>query len=246
MGLGEFVTICVEEASNTRAKNLGSDQSCDTSSHVDNTGSSEVVHTTAECRIVIEGREETRRTPDGVHNNGVDKSREHQRVAKVGLELATFGDSTGHNGSSGRGKRKLEEPTDEVASIHEVSKEEPGVTNEALLVGRRASIGKSVSNRPKAKGTTTGVENVLEHNVLDILLANASSAEHGEASLHEEDHGGGEEKVEDIETGVGFVRVGEGGADTGFGALSFVFIRTECFGVEIRHGGYGLMIMCVY
>ena len=84
------------EPSNTGSQNLGSDEGGDTSSHVHDSRSSEIMHSTSEEGVSVEGGDPSRRRPDRIDDNGVDESREHKTVSQVGLELATFGYSTGN------------------------------------------------------------------------------------------------------------------------------------------------------
>jgi hypothetical protein len=48
-------------------------------------------------------------------------------------------------------------------------------------------VSEAVSQQEPGEGTNAGVEEVLEQNVLDVLGADASSAQRGEAGLHQED-----------------------------------------------------------
>mmetsp|Transcript_43421 Transcript_43421/g.79428 ORF Transcript_43421/g.79428 Transcript_43421/m.79428 type:complete len:254 (-) Transcript_43421:41-802(-) len=246
MWFGEFVPIGVVEASDARSEDFGGDEGGDAAGHVNDAGARKVVHATAERGVVIESREKAGRTPDGVYHDGVDESREHEGVAEVGLELAPFGDRSRHNGRGRRRERELEEPSNEITAISHIGEEESLVADEALLIRIGASIGEGVSHRPKTEGASTGIEQVLQHDILDILLTDASSAEHGKTCLHEEDHGSGEEEVEDIEPGVRFIGVGEGGAETGFDALGRESLQAEGGAVEIvcfvPHDGFGMIL----
>ena len=63
------------------------------------------------------------------------------------------------------------------------------------------SIGKRVAGRPEAERAAGGIEQVPEQDVLDVLLADGPGAQHGEADLHEEDEGAGEDEVEGVDAG---------------------------------------------
>lgn len=92
--LRKRVAVGIIETSNTRAQNLGGNESGDTTSHVNNTRSREIVHTASKEGVGIEGSDPSGRRPNGVNNNRVDKTRKHETVGEVGLELATFGNGT--------------------------------------------------------------------------------------------------------------------------------------------------------
>ena len=137
---------------------------------MDNTRSSKVNDSNSTERIISEGRQESSRTPDGADNNGVDKSSKKDRVAKVGLHLATLGHSSGHNGSSSRREGKLKEPI-MVILARKIGEEEVIGSNESLL----ASVSKGVTNSKETNGSTASIQKVLEHNIFDILLTDRSS-----------------------------------------------------------------------
>jgi hypothetical protein len=92
--LGKRIAVGIIETSNTRTQNLGGDESGDSTSHVNHTRSSEIVHTAPKEGVGIEGSDPSRRRPNGVYNNRVYKTREHETVGEVGFELATFGNGT--------------------------------------------------------------------------------------------------------------------------------------------------------
>mmetsp|Transcript_27870 Transcript_27870/g.50847 ORF Transcript_27870/g.50847 Transcript_27870/m.50847 type:complete len:482 (-) Transcript_27870:29-1474(-) len=217
VGLGELVSVGVVEAADARTEDLGGDEGGDASRHVNDAGAGEVVHAAAEGGIVVKCREESGCTPDGVDDDGVDESREHEGVAEVGLELTTLGDCSRHDGSGRRRERELEEKPDEVSPGGHAREEEVGITDEALLGPIRPAVREGVSDRPKSECASARVEDVLEHDVLDVLLTDGSGTKHGESGLHEENHGGGEEEVEDIESAVRLVGVGEGRTDESLG-----------------------------
>lgn len=94
--LRKRVAISIMKTSDTRSQNLGGDKSSNTTSHVNHSGSGEIMHSTAQEGVGVEGGDPSRGRPDGVNDNGVDETREHKTVGKVGLELAAFSDSTGN------------------------------------------------------------------------------------------------------------------------------------------------------
>jgi len=150
---------------------------------VDDATAGEVDHADATERIIAEGGEETGRGPNGADDDGVDEAGEGKGVAKVGRHLATLGDGTGDDGGGGGSESPLEEEGDVGVSLSVVHDEEVGVANE----GSVSAVGEGVTDGPEADGTTAGIQKVLEHDVLDILLTNGASTEHGETGLHEED-----------------------------------------------------------
>mmetsp|Transcript_21207 Transcript_21207/g.47127 ORF Transcript_21207/g.47127 Transcript_21207/m.47127 type:complete len:249 (-) Transcript_21207:141-887(-) len=198
--LRKLVSVGVIETSDTRTKNLGGDEGGHSSSHVDHTASGEVVHAASKSRVVVESSDESRRTPDGVYHDRVDETSQHDRVAKVGLELAALCYGTSHDGGSSSGEGKLEEPPDVVPARRGVTQEEVRRANEPLLARVGSTVGEGVPDRPEPKSTTARVEDVLEHDIFHVLLADGPGTEHGETALHEEDHSPGEQQVEDIES----------------------------------------------
>ena len=48
-------------------------------------------------------------------------------------------------------------------------------------------VSEAVSQQVPGKGTNAGVQEILEQNVFDVLGADASGAQRGEAGLHQED-----------------------------------------------------------
>ena len=183
--LGERVAIGILETPNTGTKDLSSDQGGGTTSHVDDTRSGKVDHADTTEGIGVEGGKEADRGPDGTDDDGINKAGEGKRVAKVGSHLTSLSDGTGDDGSGCSGKGPLEEKGDVVVSGSVVHDEEFAGANESIAV----TVREGKSNRPEANSTTTGIEKVLEHNILDVLLTDGSSAKHGKTSLHKEDEG---------------------------------------------------------
>ena len=169
-----------------------------------------------------------------MHNNGVDKSGKHEGVGNVGLELTPLGNSSSNDGGGGGGEGKLEEPTDQAGSIVDVCEDKVGVTNEGNLGGISTAVGKGVTDSPESNSTSTGVQDVLEHDILDVLSTDGSSTKHGKTSLHEENHCSGKEEVEDIETSVGggnaLIKSGDACADGLYGG-HFVWLFL-CMGLQ--------------
>ena len=60
-------------------------------------------------------------------------------------------------------------------------------------------VSKAVSQQEPGEGANAGVEEALEQNVLDVLGADASSAQRGEASLHQEDQRTRPHQVEGVQ-----------------------------------------------
>lgn len=92
--LWKRIAVSIIKPSNAGSQDLGSDESSDSSSHVHNTRSSKVMHSAAKERVGIEGCKKSGRRPNGVDDYRVDKSREHETVSQIGLELASFSNST--------------------------------------------------------------------------------------------------------------------------------------------------------
>mmetsp|Transcript_20553 Transcript_20553/g.44500 ORF Transcript_20553/g.44500 Transcript_20553/m.44500 type:complete len:506 (-) Transcript_20553:148-1665(-) len=201
VGFFEGVAVLVVESSLTGSKNNGGDQSGATSSHVDNTRSGKIDGSDVleeVIRVLVEGGEETVGTPNGVDDDWVDESSKEERVAEVGGHLATFGDGSGHNGGGGGRESELEE---ESSVGVKVTEGEVTVSNEGTASFVITTVGKTVTNGVETKRTTAGIQQVLQHNVLDVLLTDRTSTEHGETSLHEENHGTRENQEEGIKTG---------------------------------------------
>jgi hypothetical protein len=154
---------------------------------VHNTGSGKVDNTDATEGIVefggAEGGEETVAGPDGVDDNGVDESGKEEGVAQVSRHLTTFGNSSGHNGGGSGGESKLEEESSVVIKVLETK---VTVSNKSLLGHIVSTVGESEANSVETNGTTTGIQKILQHDILDILLTDGSGTEHGETSLHHE------------------------------------------------------------
>ncbi len=100
------------------------------------------MHANAERQIVVPRAKEAGRAPDGVNDNGVDESRDHEAVAQIRLELKPLGDRSGDDGRGRGGERELEEPSDQARGVIDADEEEVLVADESLLVAARA---------PKAK-----------------------------------------------------------------------------------------------
>lgn len=177
------VSILIVETSTARSKDDGGNQSCYSSSHVDNTRSCEINDTNVTESITAEGSEESIATPDGVDNHWINKSGEEKRVAQVSGHLASLGNSSSNNGGSCGGKGELEEPS---MVGGKVNKEKVGVSNEGLVRVVITTVSKGETDSEETNGTTTGIQQVLQHNVLDVLLTDRSGTKHGETGLHEE------------------------------------------------------------
>ena len=167
---------------------------------MDNTGSGEVNNTNVTPRVITESGQETASGPDGSDNNGVDESSKEDRVAQVSLHLAAFGDGTGNNGGGSGSESELEEPSDEVTSRGEVTDEEVLGTNKVGVSRGVVVVGESVTDGVETEGTSASIQQVLQHDILDVLLTNGSSTKHGESGLHQENKSSGEEKEEDVHT----------------------------------------------
>ena len=187
--LGEGVSIGILEAAATGTKDLGGDEGSVASSHVDNTGSSEVDHANATERVRVESGNKARRRPDGAHDDGVNKGGEEEGVCNVGRHLAALGDGTGNDGGSSGSEGPLEEEGDVCVTDHFVgvsTLDVPDKEHTATNKSGTFTVGEGISDGPESDGSSAGVEEILEHDILDILLTDGTGTEHGEASLHEE------------------------------------------------------------
>mmetsp|Transcript_34831 Transcript_34831/g.51974 ORF Transcript_34831/g.51974 Transcript_34831/m.51974 type:complete len:537 (-) Transcript_34831:202-1812(-) len=218
--LRERNSISVVEASDTRSENLGGDESGGPSSHVHHAGASKVDHTHTQRRILVECREEAVSSPDGVHNDGVDESSEEDGVAEVGRHLAPLCYSSCNNSSSRGGEGELEEEANvgsswvqilgQVNRSANVAEEEVGASNEGLGFGVTAAVSEGESDGPETESTTACIEQVLQHNVLYVLLAHGSGAEHGKSCLHQEHERTCKEKIKDIKTSCYISKISSG------------------------------------
>ena len=155
-----------------------------------------------------------------MHNNGVNKSREHEGVGNVGLELAPLSNSSSNDGGGGGSEGKLEEKSDQLISSMHIDKEKVLVPNEGFEAAIGSSVRKGITDTPESNSTSTGIQDVLEHDILDVLSTDGSGAKHGKTSLHEEYHCSGEEEVEHIETCIG---VGDGRIKVGDAYAEFFY-----------------------
>ena len=167
------------------------------------------------------------------------KSGKEARVAQVGSHLTTFGDGTSNDGGSSGSEGKLEEPTDVFRSGREVTDEEVGGTDEALAAGVVGTVCKGVTDGVETEGTTARIQQVLQHDVLDVLLTDGSGTEHGETGLHHKDEGTGKEKEEDVKTFTYFSNSSRGTADltedTTQGGIGGRRWRCQCLHRRLRY-----------
>jgi len=97
--------------------------------------------------------------------------------------LTTLCKSASHDSDSRSTESKLvkEDSWVDSSSQEEVARSEKG--------GTRAGCTKckGVSCEVESNTSATSIEKILEHRVVDVLLTNTASTEHGKPSLHEED-----------------------------------------------------------
>ena len=197
------------------AKEEGSPKGSDTASHVHNAGAGKVNATSDEGGVVVgvEGREPAGPRPAPVDDDRVHETGQEEGVDQVSTELATLRNGARNNGGGGGSEDELEEPEnvfvargvftgatlaheEEVTAVALLSLRE---TNEGILAG----IGNAHTPGPPDASGNAGIEQVLEEDVLDVLLAHRARLKHAESGLHEEDeytayeqvkcvHGGGE------------------------------------------------------
>mmetsp|Transcript_18891 Transcript_18891/g.52509 ORF Transcript_18891/g.52509 Transcript_18891/m.52509 type:complete len:523 (+) Transcript_18891:49-1617(+) len=196
----EWVSIFIVEASLAWSEDDGSNEGGGSSGHVDDTGSGEVNDTDVTEWVVAECSEESVSAPDGSDDDRVHESCEEDGVAEVGGHLASLGDGSGNDGGGGGGECELEEESDEITARVEIADEEVLGSNEVLVSAAVVVVSEGVADGVESESSTAGVQQVLQHDVLDILLADGSSTEHGESGLHQEDEGSCEEKEEGVDT----------------------------------------------
>ena len=182
----ERIAILVIESAFSGSKNNGGDQGSQSSSHVDDTRAGKINVSDTAVRVVAESVEETVTAPDRMDNNRVDETSKEHGVAKVGSHLTTFSDGTSNNSGCGSGKSELEEESSVVIKVLETKVR---VTNKGGSGFVVTTIGESITNGVETDRTTASIQNILQHDVLDILLADGTRTEHGEASLHHENEG---------------------------------------------------------
>ena len=195
----QFHSTFVEEAALPGTEDAGGDEGGDAASHVDHAASGKVDHANAEEGVGILGAQEARVGPNSMDDDGIDKARQHHRVAEIRSHLATLGQRTSDDRGRRRGEGELEQPEHVVVYAHE---EEVGVPNERGLPAFEGSaVGEGIANGIEAEGGAACIQEILEHGVLDILLLDGTGTKHGESGLHEEDERGGVDEEEGVEAG---------------------------------------------
>mmetsp|Transcript_8762 Transcript_8762/g.18177 ORF Transcript_8762/g.18177 Transcript_8762/m.18177 type:complete len:378 (-) Transcript_8762:145-1278(-) len=206
----EGVSVFIVESSSARSKDGSSNKSGGSSSHVDNARSGEVNGTNTQESIFSEGSQKSISRPDGADDNWVDKCSKEKRVEEVGNHLAAFGNSSGDNGGGGGSEGELEEKSNEFRSRGEARDGKGSASDE----GTSSSVRETVSKSVETNGSTTGIQQVLEHDILDILLTDRTGTEHGETGLHQKDESSCEKQEEGVNSsghGVGGRKDGTGG-----------------------------------
>jgi len=143
-----------------------------------------------------------------VDHNRVDPHRDEPGVAEVGIEVKALGDSSGRNCSGSSSESPLEEEVGPASivgivrcagkvprvsirgaseGVFVLGKAEEGISNEGVGV-RSFSICDSKPDYVEGNSRDGGVENGLEKNVHRVLGPDSACAEHGKASMHDEDH----------------------------------------------------------
>ena len=197
------------EAAGTGTDDGGTHETRDTTGHVDDTGAGEIVHADVVEHIgvaILVGlpvAEPAGGVPDPVDDDGVDEAGEDDGVGDVGLERGALGHGTGGDGGGGGGEGPLEEedvPAGEGLVVVTLGEEEEALAGE--LAGEGGGVlGAVRDGKAEAEvghAADASVENVLDEDVHDVLGADGARAEHGEASLHEEDEEAGDEHVGDV------------------------------------------------
>ena len=227
------------EAAGTGTDDGGTHETRDTTGHVDDTGAGEIVHADVIEHIgvaILVGlpvAEPAGGVPDPVDDDGVDEAGEDDGVGDVGLERGALGHGTGGDGGGGGGEGPLEEedvPVGEGLVVVTLGEEEVALAGELAGegVGVLGAVRDGVAEAEVGHAADASVENVLDEDVHDVLGADGARAEHGEASLHEEDEEAGDEHVGDV-LGAGdqadlhvnrFVGVGGGEERTAVGGVT--------------------------
>ena len=186
--LGQLVAPLIVEATLPGAQNLGGDEGGDAASHVDHATSGKVDHADAEERVDIPGAQEASVGPNSMDDDGIDKARQHHRVAEICSHLATLSQRASDDRGRRRGEGELEQPEHVVVYAHE---KEVGIPNERGLPAFEGSaVGEGIADGVEAEGGAACVQEILEHGVLDVLLLDGTGTKHGESGLHEEDERG--------------------------------------------------------
>ena len=196
------------EAAGTGTDDGGAHETRDTTGHVDDTRAGEIVHADAVEQIgvavlvFLPVAEPAGGGPDPVDDDGVDEAGEDDGVGDVGLERGALGHGTGGDGGGGGGEGPLEEefvPGGEGLGVVTLGEEEPALAGELAGVRLAAvTVRDGPAEAEVGHAADASVENVLDEDVHDVLGADGARAEHGEASLHEEDEEAGEEHVGDV------------------------------------------------
>ena len=129
-----------------------------------------------------------------------------------------------------------------VAALVALRQEEVVVPDERVLVAPRLPVGERVARGPEPERAHARVEQILQQNVLGVLRSNGTSAQHGEASLHEEDERAAVQDPVHVDVGAA---PEDGGLD-GSQSISrqrFVVVETHAlYGVNLivrqDHGGF--------
>ena len=212
-GAGHFVGLLGDgvEAADTGSEDDGADEASDAASHVDDAGAGEVNHAIggrgagekgAVVLLASSGvfvghgapRREEAVAPAPVDDDGVDEGGEDEGDEDVALEFAALGNGSRDNGGHGSRECPLEEPAGPAVggiiflsdTIEDFDATKVGGADESA---RGGAVGKTIAEEPEGNGCDACVDEILEEDVDDVLLAHSAGLEHGEASLHEEDEG---------------------------------------------------------
>ena len=181
----QFHSTIIVEATLPGAKNLGGDECGNSAGHVDDATTGKVDHANSKEWVDIPWAQEAIVGPDGMNDDRIHKARQHHRVAQIRCHLTTLGQRTSDDRGRCRSKGKLEQPKHVVIDAHQ---EEVGISDEGGLTTRlRSAVGECVADRVESEGGATGVQQIFEHGILDVLLLDGTGTKHGEAGLHEED-----------------------------------------------------------
>ena len=197
------------EAAGAGTDDGGAHETSDTAGHVHDARAGEIVHADVveevgvTVLVCLPVAEPARGVPDPVDDDGVDEAGEDEGVGDVGLERGALGHGAGGDGRGGGGERPLEEedvPVGEGVIVVALGEEEPALAEELAGEGGGGfgAVRDGVAEAEVGHASDASVENVLDEDVHDVLGADGARAEHGEASLHEEDEEAGDEHVGDV------------------------------------------------
>jgi hypothetical protein len=137
-----------------------------------------------------------------MRHHWINKADQEYGIQEIGLHLCSFGNRPGHNARQSAGKGELEKPT---FKLEIVALQKKALVANKRLFARRvviivATVRKGKARGPKSQAAAARIEQVPQNYILDVLGANAASAQHGKARLHEVHESSGENEVKGVDT----------------------------------------------